>query len=250
MVKQLAIEQINFVPPTDGRQYIQLTPLVPLAPTYFALTQYTANNAIGTLAGLPAGTRINVAGHSLGGHLAQAFQRLFPQMVDTAYAFNTTGFYPTNADRFFQMLNPLDTGFDNSKIKNIYSYTGPEFITAEMFHTQYGQRIGVLIEDQPIPENNHSGVAQARSLALHALFERIAPNFDLGVLNGPPAFPKIDALIQAEASNHPTTYEATLRSLVKLFLGEEATVAELENLETFYQKLYGVYDKRGVVADD
>ena len=39
---------------------------------------------------LAAATPLSVAGHSLGGHLAAAFTRLFP--VATAYAFNGAGF--------------------------------------------------------------------------------------------------------------------------------------------------------------
>lgn len=49
------------------------------------------------LGALPAGARIDVTGHSLGGHLAGLMTRLFPGLVNEAVIFNAPGFDPATA---------------------------------------------------------------------------------------------------------------------------------------------------------
>ena len=223
---------------------------------YFVVP-YERDNALGTLikAGPPGTVKLNVTGHSLGGHLGQAMQRMFPEWVDAVYAHNTAGFYPGNADPFFARINSLhadgvnswDAGFDESKIFNVYSYNGGEYITNDLVHTQYGQRIGVLIEDRaPTLSGNHSIVLQADGLALQALFERIDPSFDPTPRVGQePAFSRIDDLVRAGAFDHRTTYEATLKRLAKMVLGVEKSVDDLDETskrEDFYKTLYDVRD--------
>ena len=49
------------------------------------------------LGALPAGAKIDVTGHSLGGHLAGLATRLLPQLVNEAVIFNAPGFDPATA---------------------------------------------------------------------------------------------------------------------------------------------------------
>ena len=129
---------------------------------------------------LTAGTPLTVTGHSLGGHLAAAFTRLFP--VATAYSFNGAGFYDNFAvDLFFNNLAGHATTFDPSRIKNIYGDAGPEVVTNAWWHTQYGARVPVFIENQlqvPSPEAaaNHSMKILSDAMALYDLFARIDPS--------------------------------------------------------------------------
>ena len=44
--------------------------------------------------GIAPGEKITVTGHSLGGHLAVLAARLFPDLVDAAFAYNSPGFDP------------------------------------------------------------------------------------------------------------------------------------------------------------
>ena len=237
-VKQLVLEELNEQPAaSDSRPYVEiLSPTSEQGVVYLALDSYYANDGIGILANESA-AQLTVVGHSLGGHLGMALSRLFPNWVDSVVTSNAPGFIPTNADPFLQMIDPSIGPFDPMKIENVYSYNGADIIAG--MHTLYGQRVGVLIEDQtPTLTGNHSITLQARSLALHALFEKIDPDFDVGNSRGQVAFPKIDALIRAGAPDHPSTYESTLGSLSKLFLNEDHDIHELEDLETYYATLY------------
>jgi hypothetical protein len=60
---------------------------VTLAPRY--LVPATSEAGLGAI---PAGATIDLAGHSLGGHLAMAFDRLFPDLTAHVYAYNAPGF--------------------------------------------------------------------------------------------------------------------------------------------------------------
>jgi pimeloyl-ACP methyl ester carboxylesterase len=59
---------------------------------------------------------IDVVGHSLGGHLAMAFTRLFPESNPTAYTVNAAGFGPQfNVDNLLNALAGAITNFDVQK---------------------------------------------------------------------------------------------------------------------------------------
>jgi hypothetical protein len=53
----------------------------------------------------PLSGALTVAGHSLGGHLAMAFGRLFPQNVLQIYTYNAPGFVDVLADTFFARID-------------------------------------------------------------------------------------------------------------------------------------------------
>lgn len=84
---------------------------------------------------------LNVTGHSLGGHLAVAFTRLFPEMGAQAFTVNGAGFATgeisvpglghsatTNIRNLFGMLGGAD-GFDSADIFNLYGDRYPEIVT-------------------------------------------------------------------------------------------------------------------------
>ena len=92
--------------------------------TVRTVTFTTSSQADGV--GLSAAS-INVTGHSLGGHLAAAFTRLFPEANPTAYTINGAGFQVTNSNvgRLFDMLAGHPTSFDPSRILNVYGDKAP-----------------------------------------------------------------------------------------------------------------------------
>ena len=136
---------------------------------------------------LDTNTPLTVAGHSLGGHLAAAFTRLFP--VATGYSFNGAGFYDTpSVAVFFDLLAGHPTTFNPSRIKNIYGDAAVEVVSNAWWHTQYGERIPVFIENQlqvPGPQLsfNHSQLILSDSLALYDLFSKIDASLTINQIN-------------------------------------------------------------------
>ena len=125
-------------------QWVEVSELMPdgLPISHFEKTGTTLG-----LEKLAAGTPLTVAGHSLGGHLAAAFSRLFPEA--TAYAFNGAGFYDNaSVNSFFNQIAGHPTIFNPATITNIFGDAGPEVIANAWWHTQYGARIPVFIENQ------------------------------------------------------------------------------------------------------
>ena len=186
---------------------------------------------------LNASTPLTVAGHSLGGHLAAAFTRLFP--VATAYAFNGAGFYDNAfVNGVFDQLAGHPTTFDPARIKNIYGDTGPEVVPNTWWHTQYGERIPVFIENQlqvPNPEApaNHSMKILSDALVLYNLLAKLDPNLDMN---------QIDAMFKAASNRMDNSLEKGLQRLVKLFQNQDLT---LTTRDAYYAALIGLRDSFG-----
>lgn len=97
-------------------------------------TEPTDPRCLGTVvSGLSS---VSVDGHSLGGHLAMAFSRLFPNATNDVTAVNGLGFKigDANVDGLFAALGDLPSSaggvgaaFDAGKIQNIYGIAGAEF---------------------------------------------------------------------------------------------------------------------------
>jgi hypothetical protein len=90
---------------------------------------------------LPADQAITAVGHSLGGHLASAFTRLFGDTnVVEAVTINGAGYATLglglhasgNIANLFGMLGGA-TGFDASRIHNLYGSAGPDIVTMDSY---------------------------------------------------------------------------------------------------------------------
>jgi Ca2+-binding RTX toxin-like protein len=84
---------------------------------------------------------VTVVGHSLGGHLAAAFSRLFPSATNDVLMVNGAGFGdqgaaatggngPTNVSHLFSMLGGASS-FDGSKITNLVGSAGWDFVSQD-----------------------------------------------------------------------------------------------------------------------
>lgn len=89
------------------------------------LTDPALRQGSGALAVCPAS--LNVAGHSLGGHLSMAFSRLFPALAIDSLAVNGLGFKSGNVtvDNLFTALGGA-ASFNASQIQNVYGIAGLE----------------------------------------------------------------------------------------------------------------------------
>ncbi len=107
---------------------------------------FTLSDAADGLGKIAPGQTITVTGHSLGGHLAMAFTRLFDNA--TAYTANAVGFaHNANVTNLFAALGGQNN-FDTGRIWNLYGTAGPNYVTAdETFGLwQAGTRIPLFTE--------------------------------------------------------------------------------------------------------
>jgi hypothetical protein len=110
-------------PPANSLELYTQTKMVGITPIIIPVTRVVLESAppvqasgrlFDHLAADP-NVRVDLAGHSLGGHLAMAFNKLFPNIVEKVTVFNSPGFTdtPTN-QQFFSRLGGVVPTQDNS----------------------------------------------------------------------------------------------------------------------------------------
>ncbi len=165
---------------------------------------------------------ISVTGHSLGGHLAVAFTRLFPGLGAEATTINGAGFATgltsgasgnahLNIANLFGLLNGGDA-FDASKIQNLYGSAGPEVVTMDNYLglVQQGGHGEVFIESWgPGQTLGHGKEQMTDTLAVYNLFSQIDASLPIDTITG---------LLEASANKADHTLESAVTALGKLFV--------------------------------
>jgi Ca2+-binding RTX toxin-like protein len=161
---------------------------------------------------------INVTGHSLGGHLAMAFTRLFPSITSSASVVNALGFKIGNStvDSLFSILGGAPT-FNAASILNVYGFAGPEFaVMNNGVLQQPGGFEGIFIENGGLSTiGGHSSVQMTDSAAVYDLFFRLSSQ----IHNAEPAsaLATLKSLYEAASSQADASLERIVDSLVNLF---------------------------------
>lgn len=169
-------------------------------------------------------TNVQVNGHSLGGHLASSFARIFggenlaetgSLRIESIATFNSAGFNGDNAEFFFaQIQDLLGTGLAGfaqvqAKQTNFFADNGIEVTTNTWWFTQMGQRIA-LNQEEGTGMTNHSMYRITDLLALGAALEKLAPASGMDLLNQ----------LSALGSNNPAgSLEGVLNGLRHAILG-------------------------------
>ena len=98
------------------------------------LSNASLQTGLGAISGT---TKVDVSGHSLGGHLAMAFSRLFPDVTKSAVVVNSLGFNFNigNVDNLFAALNGA-AGFDVNKITHVVGSAGPNVAAQDWYLQQ------------------------------------------------------------------------------------------------------------------
>ncbi|HQS98769.1 MAG TPA: calcium-binding protein [Thiobacillus sp.] len=139
---------------------------------------------------------LTVTGHSLGGHLAVAFTRLFPEVGADAFTVNGAGFATgeisvpglglsatTNILNLFGMLGGA-AEFDSADILNLYGDRYPEIVTdnGELGLYQQGGHEAIYIEhvDALTSLFGHGKVGMTDSLAVYDLFIQLDAGLQTG----------------------------------------------------------------------
>jgi len=179
---------------------------------------------------MPAGKEIDLAGHSLGGHLALLTQRLFPTTFDDAVTVNAPGFF---AGPFAFPFSPNALISENylarfgawneSKILRIES-VGDGVSGLGSRHP--GRTLTVGMETRPdvlAPfSTNHSVANVADGLALSELFGKLDARYM--------ADPRVAKSLFDAASNTPgPSYETLLDGLRRIIQGNANPATSLDN---------------------
>ncbi|NHN37434.1 hypothetical protein G8764_09040 [Pseudomaricurvus alcaniphilus] len=145
------------------------------------LAEKAPANGLG-IPGLNATTPIIVTGHSLGGHLAQAFVRLFPNIVSAAYTYNAPGINSgvDGFDHLAEMLGAITDPINvtpgpsaDARVTNVIAEPGAEFTAivgdnlgaSEMLFIEQG-RVGDIL-------TNHSIKSLTDALAVYDMLSRL-----------------------------------------------------------------------------
>lgn len=185
---------------------------------------------------------LNVTGHSLGGHLAMAFTRLFPDVPSTALVVNALGFKlgAANVDSVFSQLGGA-SAFNPSAITNIYGIAGPEFAAMNNSVLQQpGGFEGIYIENGSLilpPIAGHSSVQMTNSAAVYDLFIRLSAQ----IRNSTPtaALATLKPLFEASSNQAESSLERVVDALVNLFGLDFPPLTEgnISDREALYERI-------------
>ena len=186
------------------------------------------------------GESVSVSGHSLGGHLAMAFSRLFPGFTNDVTSINGLGFKigDANINNLFAALGGANT-FDAGTIENVYGIAGFEFAAMNNSVLQQpGGWDGIFIESATLPISvalGHSTSQMTDSLAVANLFIQLDSSF----ANQSPAqvLTKLNAIFEQSSKTPEKSLEALVISLRQLILGEQSPLIATDDREALYSSI-------------
>ncbi|HYD57876.1 MAG TPA: VCBS domain-containing protein [Burkholderiales bacterium] len=160
---------------------------------------------------------IQLSGHSLGGHLAMAFTRLFPAVASSALAINGLGFRPSNSNvpNIFRLLGGA-SDFDSAAILNLYGLAGFEFAAQDSgVLTQVGGYEGIYIETGLASALGHSAVQMTDSLVVYELLMRL----DSSLASATPkeVIQKLTPVLESATHVPGNAFERVVDALADLF---------------------------------
>ncbi|MDO5693311.1 MAG: calcium-binding protein [Pseudomonadota bacterium] len=201
--------------PCDQYQYTIVDHLPNGDPVYgYKVTSVTvAEN--GALVG--AGPLL-VNGHSLGGHLATIFTRLFNSAVSHSSTFNGLGvgrIFPESL--LSDIQNKLDLGVTtwesvDGKQSNYFAQHGINVATNDWWLSQRGQRIGLFNEEQTGISNH----------GMYKLTDLLALGHVLGTLDSSFTLQTLNAMVSAGSNRMVDSYESVVDALTRVLLDIQA----------------------------
>ncbi|MDF1588649.1 MAG: putative Ig domain-containing protein [Gammaproteobacteria bacterium] len=185
--------------------------------------------------------KLNISGHSLGGHLAMAFGSLFSDFTNQITVFNAPGFIDSTTNQsFFSMLggNVPDGAVTTNVIANEAS-ENDGFSPIAGLYSQPGENIDIAIEDQIFGDEeienvpnalNHSQMILTDSLAVLNVLTRLDPNLTTD---------EYKAIVHAATNSTSGSYEKIVDTLEALFgINNVNLLTGNDNRDALYNAIY------------
>ncbi|MGD9950489.1 MAG: calcium-binding protein [Desulfobulbus sp.] len=181
-------------------------------------------------------SQVTVVGHSLGGHLAAAFSRLFPSVTEdvlmingagfgTAGAISTSGNGPSNVDHLFTMLGG-ERSFATDKITNLIGSAGFDFVAQDWWIglQQPGNVQEIETESWFSTETTlgHGSGQMTDSMAVYNLF--LTMDHSLAAHSLSEVMGILTPVFQRSSSTAESMFESITCKLYKLFKGSDLTL--------------------------
>ncbi|MDO5686427.1 MAG: hypothetical protein Q4G42_03420 [Neisseria sp.] len=199
--------------------------------------------------------QIIVVGHSLGGHLAAAFTRLFPEETEHAYMVNGAGFggsesivssvVDNNVQLVFNKLNG-SINFHEEKITNIIGNKYFKVIAQdwEKGLLQPGQSEEIFIEKAGKEEIYGHEISQMTdTMMVSSLFFKLDKSLDEGSIHS--AFKILTSILNASTNQEDQSLESALYALDKMLSDDKSIVTKIEtdNRDQLYEKIKELSNK-------
>lgn len=207
------------------------------------------NNISARLAADPD-QRVEITGHSLGGHLGMLFSVIFPGQAGQVTVFNAPGFKDSSVNQAFIAKMRLGALIPAPGATNIVNVIADESVEGGAplnlmagLHSRPGKVVGVPIEkqfnsDEPTPPAalNHSIMVLSDSLAVYKLLADLAPHN----AQGESAFTLADykRLLGQAVNGTAASHEKILDALRILFAVGDTRPLEIGNGATAREQLY------------
>jgi Ca2+-binding RTX toxin-like protein len=198
--------------------------------------------------------KLDVTGHSLGAHLALAFNTLFASKSNEVTGFNTPGFAnsPSNQNFFSMLGGEVPTSANSNNVTNVFANEAnigevPWKAVAGLNFKDNptGEVINVSIEDQALSDepdpiggffgpHNHGQAILTDSLNVYNLLKKLDPNLDTN------AYKTILNTIVVGTSQ---SYERIVDAIQYLFnINSDLLPTGNNNRNVLYEAIYGLED--------
>ena len=204
----------------------------------------TANGSLRDVLAADADQKLDLTGHSLGGHLAMAFGSIFPSASNQITVFNAPGFLDDADNRtFFALLGgAIPIGANTTNVIADEANVGlVPWSGIAGLHSRPGSAIGISIEnqwqgDEPLLDRpgalNHSQQILTDALAVYATLAK------LDAALSPATF---KAILNAAAVGTSASLERIVDVIEKFFgINSTPLPAGNANRDALYQALYGL----------
>jgi Ca2+-binding RTX toxin-like protein len=202
----------------------------------------TATGTLVDVLGVDSDHKLDVTGHSLGGHLAMAFGALFASATNQVTVFNAPGFKNTVAvQTFFTSLGgSIPSGVATTNvIADEASVGSVPWSAIAALHSRLGVTVNIPIENQwqsdeanPVDARNHSQQSLTDALAVYSLLTELTPSLSSATFK---------SILAAATVGTAAGLERIMDMLERTFGVNTASLATGNvNRDALYQAIYGL----------